>query len=194
MKVEAKEKDSRRVTAERNREAILDAAEELLRSGRGITVSALANESGVSRVTVYSHFPETEQIVEAVVQRSVLRATAAIEGAHPDEGPADAALARVVAAAWSEIGRDSAIAQGASTYLSADAMHRAHAKARELVSRLLERGRSDGTFRTDLSSEWLLTCALSLIHASHDAVRAGRVRSDTALDELTTTLGEIFAP
>jgi AcrR family transcriptional regulator len=191
--VSTKEKDSRRVTAERNREAILDAAEELLRSGRGVNVSALASESGVSRVTVYSHFPETEEIVEAVVQRSVLRASAAIEGAEPDKGPADEALARVIATAWSEIGRDSAIAQGAATYLSAEAMHRAHAKARELVSRLLERGRSDGTFRTDLSSEWLLTCALSLIHAAHDAVRAGRVQSDRALDELTTTLGEIFA-
>jgi AcrR family transcriptional regulator len=105
--VEQKEKDSRRITAERNREAILDAAEELLRSGRGINVSALANESGVSRVTVYSHFAETEQIVEAVVQRSVLRATAAIEGAQPDDGPADEALQRVIAAAWIEIGRDS---------------------------------------------------------------------------------------
>lgn len=194
MTVDQTEKDSRRVTAERNREAILDAAEELMRAGRGINVSALANESGVSRPTVYAHFAETEQIVEAVVQRSVLRATAAIEGAEPDKGPADEALRRVIEAAWSEIGSDSAIAQGAATYLSAEAMHRAHAKARALIARLLERGRKEGAFRTDLSSEWILTCALSLIHAAHDEVRAGRMKSSKALEELTTTLGEIFAP
>ena len=45
-----------RQVAERNVEAILDAAEELLQQGQA-NISAVAVLAGVSRVTVYAHFP-----------------------------------------------------------------------------------------------------------------------------------------
>jgi AcrR family transcriptional regulator len=62
--------DHRRAVAERNVEAILDAAEALIERRSQTTITAVANEAGVSRVTVYSNFPTTEQLVEAVVERA----------------------------------------------------------------------------------------------------------------------------
>ena len=48
--------DHRRATAERNVEAILDAAESLLGDGEATSIAAVAGRAGVSRVTVYAHF------------------------------------------------------------------------------------------------------------------------------------------
>jgi AcrR family transcriptional regulator len=46
-----------REVAERNADAILDAAEDLVRSQGHVNISAVAVQAGVSRVTVYAHFP-----------------------------------------------------------------------------------------------------------------------------------------
>jgi len=61
--------DHRRATAERNVAAILDAAEELLSQPGPASVAAVAARAGVSRVTVYAHFPTWEALLEAVVER-----------------------------------------------------------------------------------------------------------------------------
>jgi AcrR family transcriptional regulator len=49
--------DYQRAIAERNVEAILDAVEDLLERRAQASVSAVAALAGVSRVTVYAHFP-----------------------------------------------------------------------------------------------------------------------------------------
>jgi len=49
--------DYQRAIAERNVGAILDAAEELLEERAAASISAVAARAGVSRVTVYAHFP-----------------------------------------------------------------------------------------------------------------------------------------
>ena len=89
-----------RKVATRNVEAILDAAEELLRQEGHATISAVAAQAGVSRVTVYAHFPTWEALLEAAVERAVLRTVAALEAASPAEGLAAEALERVLAAGW----------------------------------------------------------------------------------------------
>ena len=61
--------DHRRATAERNVAAILDAAEELLSQAGPASMAAVAARAGVSRVTVYAHFPTWEALLEAVVER-----------------------------------------------------------------------------------------------------------------------------
>jgi TetR/AcrR family transcriptional regulator, mexCD-oprJ operon repressor len=68
--------DHRRAIAERNVEAILDAAEQLLERRSQATIAAVAKEAGVSRVTVYAHFATREKLLEAIVERAVERATA----------------------------------------------------------------------------------------------------------------------
>jgi AcrR family transcriptional regulator len=55
------------------REAILDAAERVLREGRRTSLAAVAAESGLSRDAVNAHFSGGNQILEAVVERVVRR-------------------------------------------------------------------------------------------------------------------------
>jgi len=182
----------REALAERNAEAILDAAERLLARGQQTSVSALASEAGLSRPTVYAHFPDRRRVLEALVERTVRQAMATLEAAEPERGPALAALQRLLATGWEEIGRHEAIGVAAAGQLNAEAMRRSHESARAVIRRLVERGRREGAFRSDLPTGWLITSSLALIHAAAEEVRAGELDAQSALDVLTATVTELF--
>jgi AcrR family transcriptional regulator len=189
----AESTDPRQATSARNVQAILDATERLLARRQAPTVSAVAKESSLSRPTVYAHFPERSQIVEALVERTVSRAMAAIAPAEPQVGPPDEALRRLLAASWEQIALHEDIAQASAAELGADAMRRAHEGARALIADLLERGRRDGTFRSDLPVGWLVTCCLALVHATAEEVRAHELSHDDAFDALLRTVDDLLA-
>src|SRR6516225_3950846 len=180
-----------REVAERNVEAILDAVEDLVRQGQA-NISAVAVQAGVSRVTVYAHFPTWEALLEAAVERAVRRTKAALQSVHPDDGPAVEALDRMIAAAWQHLARYEAMAAAVAELLSPEAVTRTHQAAHHTVGALAERGRADGSFRTDLPAGWLVTASIALVHACSDAVRAGQVREHDAVRILTTSVRDLF--
>jgi AcrR family transcriptional regulator len=184
--------DRRRAIANRNVQAILDAAEELLGQQVPVTIAAVAAQAGVSRVTVYAHFATAEALLEAVVERAVGHAAAALAAADPGVGAPAGALARLVATGWRELGRNAAMAQAAAARLSADAMARAHQTAHEQLAELVARGRRTGAFRTDVPESWLATCCLALFHSCAEEVRAGRLDPAEAERVLTTTITDLF--
>jgi AcrR family transcriptional regulator len=184
--------DHRRATAERNVEAILDAAERLVERRAAVSIAAVAQEAGVSRPTVYAHFAKLPDLLEAVVERAVERTTAVLATADVDDGPAPEALDRLLAVGWRELDRHSAIAAAAGEHLSGDRLRRSHERFLGMLDRLIERGRREGVFREDLPAAWLATTAFALVHAAADDVRAGRVDADAALGVLTTTLHDVF--
>ena len=185
--------DSRQVIVERNLGAILDGAERLLQRGEQASISAVAAEAGFSRPTVYAHFPDLERLLEALVERTVRRTMAAIDSAEPDRGQAVAALRRLLAASWEQLGRHDDIARAAAADLSTDAMRRAHQAARAVIGKLIERGQREGVFRTDVTAGWLVTSSLALIHAAAEEVRSGELDSNAALDVLSVTILDLFA-
>lgn len=184
--------DPRKETAERNVQAILDAAEELLEQRQAVTIVAVAKQAGVSRVTVYAHFQTWEALLEAVVQRAVERCTTAIASADLAAGPPLDALDRLLAVGWQVLGRNAAMAAAAATYLSSDAMRRSHQAVQQQVADLLERGRRDGSFRTDLPTNWLVTSSFALIHACADEVRAGRIDPAAGESVLLSTIRDLL--
>jgi len=186
------EKTHQRQIAEQNVEAILDAAERLLRAHRQATISAVASEAGISRVTVYGHFRDREALIEAVVQRAVDRAMDEIRKVEPNRGPPAEALKRVIAASWNEIAHSLEIGGAASAELSPDAMRRAHETGRKRIRELTQRGRREGAFRTDVSTEWLVSSLFALVHAASDEVRAGHLSSSAALNALLATVPDLF--
>src|SRR5215469_612140 len=161
---------ARRAVAERNIEAILDAAERLLLSGKALNFSAVAAEAGVSRPTVYAHFADRSQLIGVLVERSVAGATAAMRAAEPERGPADDGLRRVIDIGWEHMARHLAIVRAAIAELSVDALHDHHRRAAELLEKLIERGQNEGVFRDDLPASWLATSCLAIIHAAAAAV------------------------
>lgn len=184
--------DHRRAIAERNLEAILDAAERLLSRREEANISAVASEAGLSRPTVYAHFPDRSRLLEAVVDRAVRRSLAAIESSEPDRGPPTEALRRLIAAGWEQLARNESIARASAASLGVDAMRRAHESLRAVIRKLTERGRREGAFRTDVPADWLVTTSLALIHAASEEVREGELDSEAALDVLSATVTDLF--
>jgi AcrR family transcriptional regulator len=185
--------DHRRAVAERNAAAILDACERLMTARTPLTMVALAAEAGVSRPTLYAHFKTVGDVVEAAVARSVDESLAAIEAARPAEGPADDALVRMARASWNELARFEGLSRSAAEHLSPGALHRTHEPIMSHMRALVERGRADGTFRTDLPGDWLVTVFYSTIHAAHEhAVSHGLARS-TGLALAESTIADLFS-
>jgi TetR/AcrR family transcriptional regulator, mexCD-oprJ operon repressor len=181
-----------REVASKNVEAILDAAEELLRQEGHATISAIAAGAGVSRVTVYAHFPTWEALLEAAVERAVQRTMAALEAASPADGPAVEALERVLVGGWQHLAGYQAMAQAVSELLTPEAVARTHQAAHRTIAALLARGQADGSFRTDLPADWLVHASIALIHTCNDGVRSGRIDPDDALRILTTSIRDLF--
>jgi TetR/AcrR family transcriptional regulator, mexCD-oprJ operon repressor len=181
-----------REVATRNVEAILDAAEELLRREGHATISAVAAQAGVSRVTVYAHFPTWEALLEAAVERPVFRTMAALDAASPADGPAAEALERVLAGSWQHLARYQAMAQAVSELLSPEAVTRTHQAAHRTIAGLVARGQADGSFRTDLPADWLVHASIALVHACNDGVRSGQIDPGDALGILTTSIRDLF--
>jgi AcrR family transcriptional regulator len=184
--------DHRRATAERNVEAILDATERLLERHAPVSVSAVASESGLSRVTVYAHFATRETLLEAVVERAVTRASAALEAAEPDSGPPLEALARMITVSWREIEHHKSTARAAAEQLTPEVQRHTHMAARRQLRRLVERGRREGVFRSDLSADWLVTGCIALMHAAVDDVRAGRTSPAAAEKALLASIPDLW--
>jgi AcrR family transcriptional regulator len=184
--------DFRHEVAQRNVEAILDATARLLERGASANFSAVAAESGLSRPTVYAHFKNRRRLLEALVERTVGQTTAALASAHPDDGaPADA-LRRLITASWEHLHRHESLARAAASELSPEAMRHAHHDARNLIGQLIERGRSEGAFRTDLPTDWLVTVSLAMTHAAAEGVRSGELDPDTASEVLADLIADLI--
>ena len=177
-----------REVAGRNAEAILDAAEQLLQSQGRANISAVAAQAGVSRVTVYAHFPTWTALLEAAVERAVRQTMTALQSVHPDDGPPVEALDRMLAATWQHLARYRAMAAAAAELLAPEAVTRTHQAAHHTIGALLERGQADGSFRTDLPARWLVTASIALVHACSDEVRTGHIDEHDAIRILTTSV------
>jgi TetR/AcrR family transcriptional repressor of mexCD-oprJ operon len=178
--------------AEQNVTAILDAATELLEQQAQVSVSAVAKHAGVSRVTVYAHFPTWEALLAAAVERAVRQTMAELAATHPEQGPPAEALERTITHAWRYLARYGAMAQAVAEQLTPDAVARTHRAAHQMLGALLERGRADGSFRADLPAGWLVTAAIALIHACAAEVRAGRIAEHEATAILAATIRDLF--
>src|SRR5258706_475564 len=78
--------------------------------------------------------------------------------------------------------------------LSAATLPRAHEAAHRPIGELVQRGRDEGAFRTDLPTDWLVTTPLALMHACSDEVRAGRIDPAGALHILTPAIRDVLTP
>lgn len=178
--------------AERNVEAILDAAEELLRSQGHASISAVAAQAGVSRVTVYAHFPAWTALLEAAVERAVRQTMTALQSVRPEDGPPVEALDRMLAATWQHLARYRPMAAAVAELLSPEAVTRTHQAVHHTIGALLQRGQADGSFRTDLPARWLLTASIALVHACSNEVRAGHIDEHDAVRILTTSVRDLL--
>lgn len=93
-------RSARRDVAE-NRAALLDAARSVLNDDPGASLETIATEAGLSRRTMYGHFPNRDALLSALAERGTARVVASV-AAIDDPDPV-VRLALIGAAAWDDI-------------------------------------------------------------------------------------------
>lgn len=177
----------RRADARRNVAAILAAAAACLADNPVATVAEIAAAAGVGRMTLYGHFKTRADLLDAVLGQVVAEAHAALDAVDVTGDPR-AALARLVAATWLIVDRLRHVLEAAQRELPAERVRQAHELVLGRVRALIERGQGAGQFRADLPLAWLVSLAMTVMHAAAAEVSAGRLAADQAPSVVAGTL------
>jgi AcrR family transcriptional regulator len=184
----------RRADARRNIETILEAAERRLARDPDASMSDIASEAGLGRITIYGHFKTRAELVEVVARRVLADANTLLGGVdlHGDPIPA---LARLVQASWEVTARSGSLVVAAERALSPRVLRELHAGGLEdRVRRFLARGQRKRAFRSDLSTDWLVALFHATLHSAVSEVHAGRLDGNAAADTITRTLLGPYQP
>lgn len=182
-----------RADAERNIVSILEAGRRLLSVDHAASVADIAKAAGVGRVTLYGHFPSREQLVEAVMDRTVEQADHLLDDPELERMPAAEALTRLVGSSWEVLDQHSSLFVAADRLLPTERIRASHAKPLHRVEQLIQRGRDEGDIRTDLPLSWLVSTFFAILHTAAAEVEAGRLDRAAAGETLRRTLAPVFS-
>jgi AcrR family transcriptional regulator len=184
----------RRADAERSIAAIIEAGLRCFVARPDVSMSDIAREAGISRVTLYAHFPSREALLDAVLEQAVTEANAALDADDRTDLPAREALVRLLHSSWRILDRHGSLRSAVAQGLPETRVRERHERVLDRVRALIVRGQREGAFRTDLPRDWLVTVMYSLLHATADEVLAGRLDPGEAPDVLESTVLSAFRP
>jgi AcrR family transcriptional regulator len=182
----------KRADAERSITAVLDAAVVVLGERPHASIEDVAKAAGLTRQTVYAHFPSRDALLGAVTDRALAETLAAIDEAEIDRGPAGEALDRLVDASWQTLERYPLL-MDLRAPLAAEEGLALHRPILERLERLVKRGQRAGEFELRLPPTWLLASFLALAHTAAEEVRAGRMSAEEAAIALKSSVARVFA-
>lgn len=158
-----------------NRRGILDAARSLLADDPEASIEAIATAAGLSRRTMYGHFANREQLMNALAAEGAARVAAAVTGIeHPDPV---VRLALIGARAFDEIASVRTLTVATLRSDRAAVIDHPLSPLRRVLGVACAEGIMAGRFRDDLGAERLAR----LIEDAVIAVVPGTLRD--ALDE-----------
>ena len=182
----------RRADAERSIAAILDAAAHVLAQQPQASVEAIAKAAGISRQTVYVHFPSRDVLLSALIDRASDRVAAALDAADFDSGSASEALVRLLEISWQTYLVDSFLLTVSAPPPNPSKEREQHEPVLQHLERLIARGQREGDFDPDLPVNWILAATVALGHAAGEEVRSGRMTADQAKLALRQGLPRLF--
>lgn len=165
----------RRADAERNRAAILGAAVEVLGRRPDASTEEIAAAAGLTRQTVYAHYPSREALVGAVVDRITADVLTALDAVDVATGPAADALDRWLAACWALTMRYPMLLSPAVPPAPAEVEHERHRPVSDRLTAIVRRGRRTGEFDRRMPTAWLVAAILALGHAAGQEAGSGRM-------------------
>jgi AcrR family transcriptional regulator len=160
--------------------AILDAATKVLSARPEASVEDVARAAGLSRQTVYAHFPSREALLDAALERASAEFMAAFEAAGLDGVPPAEALIRMLDTGWAVSARYPFLWH-LPTVSPEEDLDR-HGPVVSRLQDIIRRGQETGDFDRGLSPDWLVAAALALGRAAEDEVKTGRMTIEDATD------------
>lgn len=174
-----------RSDAVRNRDAVINAAIELLAENPGASMQDIAAASGLGRTTVYRHFPSRETLLVSLFERVVEEAQRISTRIIAEGGGPERILRRM--------GFEFVLLGGRFRFLSSfrdqtTVLEQSKIAPHDPVADFIRDGQASGELRDDLPLLWTQSMLQAMSIAATDDVAAGRFDAQTA-GEL---LGESF--
>lgn len=187
---------NQRADAQRNRARILAATVTALHKDPDASVADIAAEAGVGRMTLYGHFQNRPELIDAALAESIEQGEEVLRRV-PLDGDAGEAFRRLVASSWTLVDQARNLLAAAQKELPASRIRDLHERAEARMRNLLIRGQREGTFRDDLPVTWMLTTTHVLMNGAAEEVRTGRVDAREApvlIDAILTPAFDTTAP
>jgi AcrR family transcriptional regulator len=170
----------RRSDARRSIDAIINAARTVLNERPDASMEDIAATAGVTRQTVYAHFPSRDALIAALLHAAGAEIRAAIDATHLDTAPPAEALRQFFDICWQFVRHYPLLLDPALTRISQPEGDAVQLAANTRLEQLLRRGQRTGDFDRTLSAPWLAAAILGLIHTATEQVAAGRLTTSEA--------------
>jgi AcrR family transcriptional regulator len=169
----------RRSDARRSIDAILNAARVVFGERPDASMEDIASTAGVTRQTVYAHFPSRDALVAALIETAAAEYAALLDDADLDTAPPADALARFLGAGWQFLGRYPLLLNATAARIPRPESD-PHDFAPPRLERLIQRGQHAGDFAPSLPAPWLAAVILGLQHTAVAQVATGRLTTHEA--------------
>lgn len=170
--------ESIRSDARRNREKLIEAATAAFASaeGRPVSLEAIARDAGVGIGTLYRHFPNREALVEEVY-RAELAEVAAAADEQLTRHPPKVALRRWMDRYASFVAAKRGMAESLHALFDSGAMEPSQTRDSIVgaVDLLLRAGVSDGSLRSDVRADDVVSSLVGMFLASGSPEQRGRM-------------------
>jgi AcrR family transcriptional regulator len=175
----AKPTRRRRSDARRSIGAILDAANTMLGERPEASMEDIATAAGVTRQTVYAHFPSRDALIAALLSAAGAETVAAMDAAHLDTIPPADALRQFLDIGWQLIRRNPHLL-GPALSRNPPGSTDPHVAGTARLEQILRRGQRAGDFDRAPPATWLAAAILGLAQAAAEQVAAGRLTAGQA--------------
>jgi AcrR family transcriptional regulator len=167
-----------RCDARRNREKLLEAATAAFAAadGQPVSLESIARDAGVGIGTLYRHFANREALVEAIYRTELADVAAAAEQLlkrHPPK----TALRRWMDRYADFVAAKRGMAESLRALFDQGAVHPSHTKASIVgaVDLLLRAGADDGSLRSDVIGDDVVSSLLGIFLVSDSPEQTGRL-------------------
>ena len=170
--------ESVRSDARRNRDRLLEVATAAFATaqGRPVSLESIARDAGVGIGTLYRHFPNREALVEAIYRAELAEVAAAAEQLlkrHPPQS----ALRRWMDRYASFVAAKRGMAESLHAIFDSGAMEPSQTRDSIVgaVDALLQAGADDGTLRSDVQADDVVSSLIGIFLASGSPDQTARM-------------------
>ncbi len=164
-----------RADARRSMAVILDASVAVLGRHPDASMDEIAMAAGVSRQTIYAHYPSRDALLQAVTRHVTAEVARELGGLDLDRGNAIDALGRWVDASWALAKRYPVLLTSAIVARESNDEQERHEPVTDGLRRLIERGSRRREFDRAMPTTWYIAAIIGLGHAAGQEVIAGRM-------------------
>jgi AcrR family transcriptional regulator len=179
----------RRSDARRNVEAIVDAARAVLGERPHASMEEIATAAGVTRQTIYAHFPSRDALIAAILEIAGVELVSALDNADLDSRTPPEALSGFLDIGWQLLRRHYPLLLDTPNAHTLVVRENPNHAVSTRLEQIIRRGQRTGDFDRTLPASWLAAAILGLGHTAAEQVdsrglttrRAGAVLRESAL-------------